>query len=61
MAIAIPPRLIVLIVSPSHFKTSIAVSRETGIAISEINVARQFIRKRKSIITTKMEPSINTL
>lgn len=61
IAIAIPPRLIVLIVRPNHFKVRIAIISEIGIAIIEIAVARQFIRKTNRIIITNNEPSIRVL
>ena len=38
MAMAIPPKLIVLMVKPSHFKVKIATINEIGIANKEIKV-----------------------
>jgi len=49
----------VLMVKPNHFKVKIATISEMGIASKEIRVALQFIRKRKSITTTKKLPSSN--
>ncbi|MNY21252.1 hypothetical protein D3C86_1547840 [compost metagenome] len=59
IAIAIPPRLMVFIVRPINLSTTIATSKEIGMAIKEIAVALQFIRKMERIMTTKMEPSIS--
>jgi len=57
MAMAIPPKLIVLIVKPSHFKVIIATINEIGIASIEIKVALQFIRNKNRIMMTKAVPS----
>jgi len=57
MAMARPPRLMVLMVSPKAWSTRIAISMESGKAMSEIRVVRAFIRKKNSTITTKMAPS----
>ena len=37
IAIAIPPKLMVLMVKPKSFKTIIVTKRETGMAMSEIS------------------------
>ena len=57
IAMAIPPRLIVLMVSPSTFRVRMATITASGMVISEIMVVRTFIRKRSSTITTKIPPS----
>ena len=59
MAIAIPPKLIVLIVSPIHLRASIEVTNASGIVTNDITVVRTFIKKIKSTITTKIPPSYN--
>ena len=59
IAMAIPPRLIVLIVSPIAFSASTDTSNDSGSAISDMTVVRKFIRKTNSTITTKMAPSNN--
>ena len=60
IAIAIPPKLMVLIVNPNHFKVRMATINEIGIATSEITVARQFIKNKKRMMITKAVPSNNT-
>ena len=60
IAIAIPPKLIVFIVNPNHFKVRMATINEMGIATREMAVARQFIKNKKRIIMTKAVPSNNT-
>ncbi len=45
MATARPPRVIVLIDMPNHLKTRPAVTIESGIAVSVMNVVRKFSRK----------------
>ena len=57
IAMAIPPRLIVLIVSPKIFKVRMDTTRASGIVTKEISVVRTFIRKRNSTMTTKIPPS----
>lgn len=57
IAMAMPPRLIVLIVSPIHFNARIDTSSESGSATSEMTVVRKFIRKTSRTITTKTAPS----
>ena len=61
MAMAIPPRLIVLMVNPNPFSVRMAVSRESGRATSEMMVTRPFMRKKNSTITTKIAPSHSDL
>ena len=58
MAMAMPPRLIVLTVKPIHRVTSSVTRMESGMEIREMSVVLQFIRKRKRIRTTNMPPSI---
>ena len=57
MAIAIPPKLMVLSVKPNPLSASTATSSESGRAISEMSVTRPFIRKKKSMTTTNNAPS----
>ena len=57
MAMAIPPRLMVLMVKPMKCRANIEKSSESGRATSEMMVVRTFIRKKKSTMTTKMAPS----
>ena len=57
MAIAMPPSDMVLMVKPSHFKVKMATMSETGMANSEITVARQFIKNKNKMTTTKTLPS----
>ncbi len=58
MAIAIPPRLIVLIVSPIQRSARSEKTIESGIDTSEIIVVRQFMRNMNSTMITNMAPSI---
>ena len=57
MAIAMPPSVIVSIVSPSPAKTSAVVSTESGIAASVMRLVRKFQRNRKSTTKTQIAPS----
>ena len=57
MAIAMPPSVIVLMVMPSSFIAKIATTSESGIATTEIAVARKFQRKRNRMMTTRIAPS----
>ena len=57
MAIAMPPRLIVLMVSPKRWSVSSETMSERGMVTSEITVVRTFMRKSRSTMTTKMPPS----
>ena len=57
MAMARPPRLMVLIVSPKACNTRIATNRDKGRATSEMIVVRTFIKKKKRTIITKTDPS----
>ena len=59
MAMASPPKLIVLIVRPSPWRVRMATSKDRGRATSEIIVVRTFIKKKKSTTTTKIAPSNN--
>ena len=59
MAIAIPPKLIVLIDRFINFSTRIDTSSDSGIATSEMVVTRAFIIKKNSTITTNRAPSIS--
>ena len=54
---AIPPRLIVLMVSPKRSSVSIEVMSDKGMVTNEMTVVRTFIRKMKSTITTNSPPS----
>ena len=57
MAMAIPPRLIVLMVKPISLSARIDTSNESGSATSEMTVVRTFIRKKNNTTTTKNAPS----
>ena len=59
MAMAIPPRLIVLIVSPNASSTKTATRSDNGSAISEMTVVRKFIRKMNRMMMTNIAPSIS--
>ena len=61
MAIARPPRLMVLSVNPISFMLMMAISIETGIETSEITAVLQFIRKMNSTTITKKAPSSSDL
>ena len=55
---AIPPRLIVLMVSPIQRMARSDATIESGMETSEITVVRQFIRNMNSTMITKIAPSI---
>ena len=57
IAIAIPPRLIVFIVSPIKWRVSIDTNKERGKATKDITVVLKFIKKKNKTIMTKTEPS----
>ena len=57
MAMAMPPRLMVLMVRPIQRVTSRVIRMESGMETSEMRVVRQFIRKIKSTRTTNRPPS----
>ena len=57
IAMAIPPRLIVLIVKPKAFRIKTVIMIDKGNAITDIMVVRKFIKKMKSTITTNNAPS----
>ncbi len=59
IAIAIPPRLIVLIFMPIEWSTTIAPSKESGIASNDIIVVLKLPRNKNKIIITKIAPSIS--
>ena len=59
MAMAKPPRLIVLMVSPNALSVRMAATKAKGMVTSEMMVVRTFIRKMKSTMTTKMAPSMS--
>ena len=54
MAMAMPPRLMVLRLSPNASSTSIVTSSDSGRVIREMTVVRKLARKTKSTMTTKM-------
>jgi len=54
MAMAMPPRVIVLIVAPKARSTSIAAASESGIAVNVIAAARRFARNNSTTIMTRM-------
>ena len=57
MAMAIPPRLMVLIVSPMKCRVRMDTSSESGRVTSEIIVVRTLARNRNKTMTTKIPPS----
>ena len=57
MAMAMPPRLMVLMVRPKALSVSMLTTSDKGMVTSEMTVVRMFMRKRKRMITTKMPPS----
>ena len=57
MAMAIPPRLMVLMVSPIRLRVRSETTSERGMVTSEMSVVRTFIRKMKRTMTTKIPPS----
>ena len=58
IAMQSPPRLMVLMVRPRRCSTSMEVSRAMGMVTSEMTVVLTLARKRKSMTTTKMAPSM---
>ena len=61
MAIARPPRLMLLMVKPNQFMVTTAATSESGIASKVMVAARKFIRNSATTITTRMAPSRNAL
>ena len=59
IAIAMPPRLIVLMVYPKKWSEITVIIIDNGRATSDIIVVRMFIKKKNKIITTKTAPSIS--
>ena len=57
MAMASPPSVIVLIVSPNASNTMSVIRNDSGIAASEITVARTFIRKTSRTSATTIAAS----
>ena len=57
MAIAIPPRVMVLMVISKNSNTNTEVISASGMAVREIIVVRKFARKSSRIITTSIAPS----
>ena len=57
IAIAKPPKLIVLIVNPKACITRIAINIDKGRATREMIVVRKFIRKKNNTTITKTAPS----
>jgi hypothetical protein len=55
MAMAMPPRVMVLMERPKYLKTRAVVSTETGMAVREMKVVRKLPRKRNSTAATKTE------
>ena len=60
MAMARPPRVIVLIDSPARWKATAVARIETGMAVSEITVVRTFRRNANSTTATTTMASIRT-
>ena len=59
MAIARPPRVMVLIDRPKYLKTRAVMKIETGIATSAITVVRTLPRNRNRITATKPDAAIS--
>ena len=57
MAMAMPPRVIVLMVAPADLSTSTAAASDNGIASSVIAAARVLARNTRTITTTRTPPS----
>ena len=57
MAIAMPPRLMVLMVYPIRLRTSTDIITDKGRGNQEISVVRIFIRKKNSTTITNSAPS----
>ena len=57
MAMASPPSVIVLIVSPKYLNTSTVTRIDTGMAVSEMIVVRVFSRNANNTSATMMAPS----
>ena len=57
MAMAMPPRLMALMVSPRRWRARTDTNRESGMVMRDMTVARTFMRNRKSTMTTKRPPS----
>ena len=57
MAIARPPSVIVLMVTPKPRSTRIAAASDSGIAVSVIAAARVLARKISTTAITRMPPS----
>ncbi len=60
MAMARPPSVMVLMVRPKARKTRTVIRIDIGMAVSETNVARAFIRKMKRTSATTTAASIST-
>ena len=60
IAMARPPSVIVLMVSPKALKTSTVTRIEIGMAVSEMSVARAFIRKTNRTMATTTAASSST-
>ena len=56
-AMAIPPKLIVLIFSPKSLRAMTVANSDIGMANSEIRVVRKLPRNRNRTMTTRMLPS----
>ncbi|MNX72516.1 hypothetical protein D3C86_1038720 [compost metagenome] len=57
MAIASPPRVMVLTEIPKAFMNRKVTTNERGMAVRVMKVVRKFNRKRKSTISTRIAPS----
>ena len=56
-----PARIIVLIVVPRRYKTSIAVISDSGIAVHVISAMRHSYRKMARTMTSSKQPSRSEL
>ena len=57
-AMAMPPKLIVLMVMPNNFKVMMVANNDNGMAKREIRVVRKLPRNRNNMRMTRMLPSI---
>ena len=57
-AMAIPPKLMVLMVMPNALRVMMVASSDRGMASSEMRVVRKLPRKRKRMMTTSTLPSM---
>ena len=61
MAMARPPSVMVLSVTPNLSSRMMAVSSESGMAVMEMNAVRKWPRNRNSTTATRMPPSVKRM